>query len=111
MKLLEWGTKRRSIHYGKHVHSIHTHIHTYTIYYTYNNTIGTGMCAIVKKTVNTHTHACDIVYAVILFTELPYGDQGLFMWRNTFDSVGGYPIYRLMEDFEMVCVYVCVCVR
>lgn len=49
MKLLEWGTKRRSIHY-----------------------------------------------------ELPYGDQGLFMWRNTFDSVGGYPMYRLMEDYEMV---------
>ena len=61
---------------------------------------------IVKKTVNTHTHACDIVYDVILFIELPYGDQGLFMWRNTFDSVGGYPIYRLMEDFEMVCMCV-----
>ena len=62
------------------------------------------MCYSKENSQHTHTHACDIVYAVILFIELPYGDQGLFMWRNTFDSVGGYPIYRLMEDFEMVCV-------
>ena len=36
--------------------------------------------------------------------ELPYGDQGLFMWRKTYDLVGGYPDYRLMEDYEMVMI-------
>ena len=44
-----------------------------------------------------HVHHC-----IYIYIELPYGDQGLFMWRDTFDSVGGYPMYRLMEDFEMV---------
>ena len=35
-------------------------------------------------------------------SEMPYGDQGLFMWRHTFDKVGGYPQFKLMEDYEMV---------
>ncbi|PIK52738.1 hypothetical protein BSL78_10371 [Apostichopus japonicus] len=34
--------------------------------------------------------------------ELPYGDQGLFMTRRVFDKVGGFPEYRLMEDYAMV---------
>lgn len=37
--------------------------------------------------------------------ELPYGDQGLFMTRRVFDKVGGFPEYRLMEDYAMVNIY------
>lgn len=33
---------------------------------------------------------------------LPYGDQGLFMGRGVFDSVGGYPQTAIMEDFSLV---------
>ena len=29
---------------------------------------------------------------------LPYGDQGIFMRRGTFESLGGFPKVRLMED-------------
>jgi rSAM/selenodomain-associated transferase 2 len=33
---------------------------------------------------------------------LPYGDQALFMRRSTFDAVGGFPPWPLMEDVEFV---------
>ena len=33
---------------------------------------------------------------------MPYGDQALFMSRDTFDDVGGFPDIPLMEDFEIV---------
>ena len=29
---------------------------------------------------------------------LPYGDQGIFVRREVFDALGGFPAYRLMED-------------
>jgi rSAM/selenodomain-associated transferase 2 len=29
---------------------------------------------------------------------LPYGDQGIFLWRRTFERLGGFPVVRLMED-------------
>jgi rSAM/selenodomain-associated transferase 2 len=29
---------------------------------------------------------------------LPYGDQGIFVWRQTFDSIGGFPEIPIMED-------------
>ena len=32
----------------------------------------------------------------------PYGDQALFLNRNTFDQVGGFPEWPLMEDVELV---------
>ncbi len=32
------------------------------------------------------------------YTALPYGDQALFLRRQTFDEVGGYPEIALMED-------------
>ncbi|XP_022080981.1 uncharacterized protein LOC110974005 isoform X1 [Acanthaster planci] len=35
------------------------------------------------------------------FTETAFGDQGLFMSRQTFDKAGRFPPYRLMEDYEM----------
>lgn len=34
--------------------------------------------------------------------QLPYGDQALFMRRETFQQVGGYPEIPIMEDVELV---------
>lgn len=36
-------------------------------------------------------------------SELPYGDQGLFMTRRAYDKVGGFDKVYLMEDYIMVC--------
>ena len=33
---------------------------------------------------------------------LPYGDQGIFMRRSTFESLGGFPKIRLMEDYLLM---------
>lgn len=38
----------------------------------------------------------------VRWLSLPYGDQGLFMRRQVFASVGGFPAYPLMEDVAMV---------
>ena len=35
------------------------------------------------------------------YTRLPYGDQALFIRRNTFIQAGGYPAQPLMEDLEL----------
>ena len=35
------------------------------------------------------------------FTQLPYGDQALFVRRDVFDGVGGFPDQPLMEDLEL----------
>jgi len=32
----------------------------------------------------------------------PYGDQGLFLRRRTFDAIGGFPDLPVMEDWEIV---------
>ena len=37
----------------------------------------------------------------VLLQGLVYGDQGLFVTRRAFDSVGGFPEIPLMEDFEI----------
>src|SRR5262249_29630301 len=34
-------------------------------------------------------------------TRLPYGDQALFVRRDAFDRVGGFPDQPLMEDLEL----------
>jgi rSAM/selenodomain-associated transferase 2/rSAM/selenodomain-associated transferase 1 len=34
--------------------------------------------------------------------QMPYGDQALFMRRDTFDRVGGFPLLPIMEDLEIV---------
>jgi rSAM/selenodomain-associated transferase 2 len=34
----------------------------------------------------------------VLLTGIVYGDQGLFLRRETFERVGGFPVLRLMED-------------
>jgi len=36
------------------------------------------------------------------FFQMPYGDQALFVSRNLFQEVGGYPEYQIMEDFELI---------
>ncbi|CAB1059400.1 Glycosyltransferase (EC [Olavius sp. associated proteobacterium Delta 1] len=36
------------------------------------------------------------------FFQMPYGDQALFVSRNLFHEIGGYPGYPIMEDFELV---------
>ncbi|RKX40952.1 MAG: hypothetical protein DRP64_11920, partial [Verrucomicrobia bacterium] len=33
---------------------------------------------------------------------LPYGDQGLFMRKKTFEQVGGFPDMPIMEDYALV---------
>ena len=33
---------------------------------------------------------------------LPYGDQGLFLWRDTFLRMGGFSSLPVMEDFEFI---------
>lgn len=35
------------------------------------------------------------------YTRLPYGDQALFVRRQTFDAVGGFPEQPLFEDVEI----------
>ena len=32
----------------------------------------------------------------------PYGDQALFLCRDTFDALGGFPEIPIMEDYELV---------
>ncbi len=34
--------------------------------------------------------------------QMPYGDQALFVSREIFNQIGGYPDYLIMEDFEFV---------
>ncbi len=34
--------------------------------------------------------------------QMPYGDQGLFLRRETFDQLGGFPDQPIMEDYEFV---------
>ena len=36
------------------------------------------------------------------YCQLPYGDQGLFLWRSTFEAVGQFADLPIMEDFELV---------
>jgi uncharacterized protein len=34
--------------------------------------------------------------------QLPYGDQGLFMHRMTFDNIGGFPDVPIMDDYIFI---------
>ena len=36
------------------------------------------------------------------FFQMPYGDQALFVSRNFFKDVGGFPEIPIMEDFELI---------
>ena len=37
------------------------------------------------------------------FFELPYGDQALFVRKETFFAAGGFPDAPIMEDYELIC--------
>ena len=39
--------------------------------------------------------------ARIAVFRVPYGDQALFMRREVFDDLGGYPVQPVMEDWEL----------
>jgi rSAM/selenodomain-associated transferase 2 len=34
--------------------------------------------------------------------QLPYGDQGIFLKRETFGAIGGYPNLAIMEDYQLI---------
>ncbi len=34
---------------------------------------------------------------------LPYGDQALFMYRETYFTAGGFPLQPIMEDVALIC--------
>ncbi len=34
--------------------------------------------------------------------QLPYGDQGIFLKRETFRAIGGYPDLAIMEDYQLI---------
>ena len=36
------------------------------------------------------------------FFQMPYGDQALFVCRDLFDEIGGFPDFPIMEDFELI---------
>jgi len=36
------------------------------------------------------------------YLQMPYGDQALFVGRNMFDKIGGFPDFPIMEDFELI---------
>ncbi|MGE0703645.1 MAG: TIGR04283 family arsenosugar biosynthesis glycosyltransferase [Vicinamibacterales bacterium] len=35
------------------------------------------------------------------YTRLPYGDQAIFVRRDTFEQIGGFPVQPLFEDLEL----------
>lgn len=36
------------------------------------------------------------------FLQMPYGDQGIFLKKEMFEKVGGFPILPIMEDFQLI---------
>ena len=36
------------------------------------------------------------------FFQMPYGDQALFVCRDLFNDIGGFPEFPIMEDFELI---------
>jgi len=36
------------------------------------------------------------------FFQMPYGDQALFVCRDLFNDIGGFPDFPIMEDFELI---------
>jgi hypothetical protein len=44
----------------------------------------------------------DLVALRCQYLQLPYGDQGIFLRRETLSKVGGFPELPLMEDYELI---------
>jgi hypothetical protein len=36
------------------------------------------------------------------FLQMPYGDQAIFLTRQIFNEIGGFPELPIMEDFELM---------
>ena len=36
------------------------------------------------------------------FLQMPYGDQGIFLQKETFEKMGGFPLLPIMEDFQFI---------
>ncbi|HAT15920.1 MAG TPA: glycosyltransferase [Microcoleaceae bacterium UBA11344] len=47
---------------------------------------------LIEKGVNCRSH----------FLEMPYGDQAIFLKTATFNHIGGFPDWPVMEDFDLV---------
>ncbi|MGY6529897.1 MAG: TIGR04283 family arsenosugar biosynthesis glycosyltransferase [Cyanobacterium sp.] len=45
---------------------------------------------------------CNMVKVRSHLWSLPYGDQGIFMKKETFEMIGGFPEIPIMEDFALV---------
>src|SRR5436309_2621624 len=45
------------------------------------------LCKVVAKTASRRSR----------LLRLPYGDQGIFVWRQVFDALGGFPEVQIME--------------
>ncbi|MDJ0619053.1 MAG: TIGR04283 family arsenosugar biosynthesis glycosyltransferase [Calothrix sp. MO_192.B10] len=52
-----------------------------------------GSLRLIEKGVGWRSH----------FWQLPYGDQAIFLKREVFQAVGGFPELPIMEDFELIC--------
>lgn len=37
----------------------------------------------------------------VKWRRMPYGDQGIFVWKEVFESVGGFPDVPLMEEVAL----------
>ncbi|MEH2076410.1 MAG: TIGR04283 family arsenosugar biosynthesis glycosyltransferase [Nostoc sp.] len=37
------------------------------------------------------------------FCQMPYGDQAIFLTKESFQQIGGFPELPIMEDFELIC--------
>ncbi|MDJ0796369.1 MAG: TIGR04283 family arsenosugar biosynthesis glycosyltransferase [Calothrix sp. MO_167.B12] len=51
-----------------------------------------GSLRLIEKGVEWRSH----------FWQLPYGDQAIFLKREVFQAVGGFPELPIMEDFELI---------
>ena len=87
MRFLEWGTQKRISKYGKRRTMLEKSL---------------KICMLATPISSLLSCASETFKFFVSSSEMPYGDQGLFMWRHTFDKLGGYPQFKLMEDYEMV---------
>ena len=49
------------------------------------------LCRVIATFANRRTH----------WLRLPYGDQGIFVWRQVFGALGGFPEIPIMEDIAL----------
>ena len=47
-------------------------------------------------------HRYRLLEKLVRLRRTPYGDQAIFLRRSTFESVGGYPDWPILEDAELI---------